>query len=123
MLRSQAHSFDGRRRILNIHLCHTLFEAPSHVATLYEYFLSFFSWDKIDHIVYHTTLNFIGILAYVGNVELSSLYDYWAGETRVANVMSSKRLRTMIHFNDNAQATGSCDLLYKISPIINFSTK
>lgn len=121
---------------------------PDHISAPYEYFLNLFPLEVIDHIVYQTNLyvkqkdintsyatsmaeimNFIGILLYMGVVELPSLEDYWTNETRipqVANVMSSKQfqyLRRHAHFNDNEFADESDDRFYKIRPMFNFIRK
>ncbi|GAA6227529.1 piggyBac transposable element-derived protein 3-like [Lates japonicus] len=62
----------------------------------------------------------------MGFIELPSVEDYWAMETRVpqvANLMSSKRfwlLKRVIHFNDNTQIPGTSDRFFKVRPLFSF---
>ena len=122
--------------------------SPLYVEGPVFYFTKFFTPDLIQHITYHTNLyaaqkdistsfttdtteilNFIAILLYMGVVECPSLDDYWAMDTRVpqvADLMSSKRFRTMrrtLHFNDNTQAHSSVDRFFKIRPLFTHLNK
>lgn len=71
-------------------------------------------------------MTFLAILIYMGVVELPSVEDYWAMETRVpqvANLMSSKRfklLKRVIQFIDNSQISGTSDRFFKIQPLFSF---
>ncbi|XP_070814262.1 piggyBac transposable element-derived protein 3-like [Chaetodon trifascialis] len=114
---------------------------PDFVGTPFEYFSRYFSPQVIRHITYQTNLyatqkdvtttedemlNFVAILIYMGIVELPSVDDYWAMDTRVpqvANLMSSKRFRLMrrlVHFNDNTQIPGTVHRFFKIRPLFSF---
>lgn len=81
-----------------------------------------FSTDKDELLV------FLGILIYMSICSLPTIEDYWAAETRVAQVadkMSSNRfklLRCHLHFNNNKYAQESNDGFYKIRPIFNSIT-
>ncbi|XP_034018956.1 piggyBac transposable element-derived protein 3-like [Thalassophryne amazonica] len=113
----------------------------------FQYFRRYFDAQMISHITYQTNLyaaqkdinttfttnenevmTFLAILIYMGVVQLPSIEDYWAMETRVpqvANLMSSKRfrlLRRVIHFNDNTQITDTCDRFFKVRPLFTFLT-
>lgn len=65
-------------------------------------------------------MTFVAILLYMGISELPSIDDYWAMETRVAqvaNLMSSKRsrlMRRLVHFTDNTQIPGTIDRFFKV---------
>ncbi|KAK3885607.1 hypothetical protein Pcinc_010198 [Petrolisthes cinctipes] len=117
-------------------------QLPSYVESPQQYFNRFFTLQLIKHITYQTNLyatqkdvgttfstteheisNFVAILLYMGVVQLPSLDDYWAMDTRVpqvADIMSSKRfrqLRQTIHFNDNSQLHGTIDRFFKVRPL------
>lgn len=112
------------------------------IETPYQYFKRYFSPQLIREITYQTNLyatqkdvntsfttcddevmNFIAILIFMGICKVPAVEDYWAMETRIAqiaNLMSSKRFRLMkrtIHFNDNTQIPGTVDRFFKIRPI------
>nr|XP_053644345.1 piggyBac transposable element-derived protein 3-like isoform X2 [Cherax quadricarinatus] len=115
-------------------------EKPLQIRSPYQYFCDFFSQDMVDNIAFQTNLyakqktitnnfatdseeimRFIGILLFMGIVQIPSLEDYWAGSFRipqVAEVMGSKRfrlLRRTIHFNDNTQKDN--DRFHKVRPL------
>lgn len=113
----------------------------------HQYFSWYFSPHVMEYITYQTNLyasqkdinttfttgvdemmNFVAILTYMGIVQLPSVADYWAMETRVpqvANIMSLKRfcmMKRMVHFNDNAQICGTINRFFKIRPLFSFLT-
>ena len=115
---------------------------PSCIRSPFEYFQDMFTVDLLEDIVYQTNLYarqrnvntafhtdkheimvFIGIVLYMGVLQLPAIEDYWATYTRVAQVadaMSSKRfrlLRSFLHFNNNENCTSSTDRFFKIRPI------
>uniref|UniRef100_A0A3P9JJR6 PiggyBac transposable element-derived protein domain-containing protein n=1 Tax=Oryzias latipes TaxID=8090 RepID=A0A3P9JJR6_ORYLA len=117
---------------------------PDCIDLPFQYFTRYFDDQIIRHITYQTNLyaaqkdinttfttneneilTFVTILIYMGIVELPSVDDYWARETRVpqvANLMSSKRFRLLkrvIHFNDNTMIYGTSDRFFKIRPLFN----
>ncbi|GAA6232932.1 piggyBac transposable element-derived protein 2-like [Lates japonicus] len=119
--------------------------APDYIDMPFQYFIRYFDAQIISHITYQTNLyatqkdinttfstneneimTFLAILIYMGVVELPSVEDYWAMETRVpqvANLMSSKRFRLLkrvIHFNDNTQIPGTSDRFFKVRPLFSF---
>uniref|UniRef100_A0A4W6C6T3 PiggyBac transposable element-derived protein domain-containing protein n=1 Tax=Lates calcarifer TaxID=8187 RepID=A0A4W6C6T3_LATCA len=116
--------------------------APDYIDMPFQYFIRYFDAQIISHITYQTNLyaaqkdinttfstneneimTFLAIL--MGVVELPSVEDYWAMETRVpqvANLMSSKRFRLLkrvIHFNNNTQISGTSDRFFKVWPLFN----
>lgn len=118
---------------------------PDIIQTPLQYFTRYFHAQVIRHITYQTNLyaaqkninttfttnedeimTFLAILIYMGVVELPSIDDYWAMETRVpqvANLMSSKRFRLLkgvIHFNDNTELPGTSDRFFKVRPLFTF---
>ncbi|XP_034041964.1 piggyBac transposable element-derived protein 3-like [Thalassophryne amazonica] len=120
---------------------------PEYIDMPFQYFRRYFDAQMISHITYQTNLyaaqkdmnttfttnenevmTFLAILIYMGVVQLPSIEDYWAMETRVpqvANLMSSKRfrlLRRVVHFNDNTQITDTCDRFFKVRPLFSFLT-
>ena len=109
-----------------------------------EYFQDMFTVDLLEDIVYQTNLYacqrnvnthfhtdkhevmvFIGIVLYMGVLQLPAIDDYWSTFTRVtqvADAMSSKRfrlLRSMLHFNNNESCASSTDRFFKIRPVFN----
>ena len=122
--------------------------APECVLSPFEYFQTMFSMYLLEEIVFQTNLYarqrdvttsfttdlhemmvFVGILCYMGVVQLPSIEDYWASMTRVpqvADIMSSKRfrlIRSLIHFNNNENARASTDRFFKVRPVFNSITK
>ncbi|XP_036008037.1 piggyBac transposable element-derived protein 3 [Fundulus heteroclitus] len=118
---------------------------PDYIDVPFQYFTRYFDDQIIRHITYQTNLyaaqkdinttfttneneilTFVAILIYMGIVELPSVDDYWAIETRVpqvAQLMSSKRFRLLkrvIHFNDNSMICGTSDRFFKIRPLFRF---
>ena len=116
--------------------------APACIRSPFEYFQDMFTVDLLEDIVYQTNLYarqrdvnttfttdkheimiFIGIVLYMGVVQLPSIEDYWSTVTRVpqvADVMSSKRfrlIRSLLHFNNNENLGGSTDRFFKIRPV------
>lgn len=67
---------------------------------------------------------FIGILLYMGVIQLPTIQDYWAADTRisiVADIMPRNRfqkLRRLLHFNNNEGLNETTDRLYKIRPFL-----
>ena len=123
-------------------------QAPESIKNPSQYFHDLFTFDLVDEIVFQINLyarqksvntsfsidriefmKFIGITIYMGVCILPNIEDYWNMDTRVpqvANVMSSKRFRTIrsfLHFNNNDVARGSIDRFYKIRPVISSITK
>nr|CAI5853808.1 unnamed protein product [Callosobruchus analis] len=116
-------------------------EPPPNVSTPLKYFERFFDQDIFDYIAVQTNLystlatgssintnsyeikSFVGIEIIMGIVQMPSLEDYWATQTRypiVAKVMPVKRfkkLRRFIHFQDNNLDTQG-DPLFKIRPLL-----
>ncbi|KAF3854125.1 hypothetical protein F7725_014813 [Dissostichus mawsoni] len=103
------------------------------------------SFDRFRHITYQTNLyttqkdinttfttnekermTFLTILMYMGIAELPAVEYYWIMETRdpqVANLMSSKRFRRLkrvVHFNDNTELPGTVDRFFKVRPLFSF---
>lgn len=120
---------------------------PDYIQTHFQYFTKYFNVQVIRHITYQTNLYaaqkginttfttnekeimiFLAILIYMGLVELPSVDDYWARETRVpqvADLMSSKRFRLLkrvIHFNDNTKMTSTSDRFFKVRPLFSLLT-
>ena len=119
--------------------------APDELRIVWEYFEQMFPVDIIEDIVYQTNLYarqrnvntkfsidkhelmvFIENVIYRGVINLPSIEDYWAEDTRVMQVaefMSSKRFRTIrsfLHFNNNENfvAGTTTDRFFKIRPLI-----
>ncbi|KAK1881532.1 PiggyBac transposable element-derived protein 3 [Dissostichus eleginoides] len=71
-------------------------------------------------------MTFLTILMYMGIAELPAVEYYWIMETRdpqVANLMSSKRFRRLkrvVHFNDNTELPGTVDRFFKVRPLFSF---
>ena len=118
---------------------------PLSIRSPKEYFNDFFTNDLLEDIVIQTNLYarqinvdtnfhtnseemmvFIGILLYMGVFDVSLIEDYWSTYTRipqVADFMSSKHfllIRSLLHFNDNENATNSTDRFFKIRPIYDY---
>uniref|UniRef100_A0A3B3H8F7 PiggyBac transposable element-derived protein domain-containing protein n=1 Tax=Oryzias latipes TaxID=8090 RepID=A0A3B3H8F7_ORYLA len=118
---------------------------PDCIDLPFQYFTRYFDDQIIRHITYQTNLyaaqkdinitftaneneilTFVTILIYMGIVELPSVDDYWARETRVpqvANLMSSKRFRLLkrvVHFNDNTMIYGTSDRFFKIRQLFSY---
>lgn len=125
--------------------CHP---APKCLRSPFQYFQDMFTMDLLEDIVYQTNLYarqqdvnttfatnihelmvFIGIVIYMGVVQLPNIEDYWASPTRipqVADVMPSKRfrlLRSLIHFNNNENQGSSTDKFFKIRPLFSSITR
>ena len=70
-------------------------------------------------------MNLVGMLLYMGVVNLPAIRDNWNTFTRisqVADVMSSTRfklLRTRLHFNNNDNAGASNDRFFKVRPVFD----
>ena len=115
---------------------------PACIRSPFEYFQDMFTVDLLEDIVYQTNLYarqrnvnttfntdkhemmvFLGVVLYMGVLQLPSIEDYWSTYTRVAqvaDVMSSKRfrlIRSLLHFNNNENIGGSTDRFFKIRPI------
>lgn len=122
--------------------------APDALRSPFEYFQDMFPTALLEDIVYqsnlyarqknvnttfqidmHELMVFIGILLYMGVSLLPAVEDYWGTYTRVvqvAEIMSSKRfrlIRSLLHFNNNANLPGSDDRFFKVRPIFAFLTR
>lgn len=123
----------------------TTFEPSSNSEVLdpLEYFTKFLSLDIINDIVDQTNIystqamgkclntnpkeitDFFSILLFMGVINLPSYEDYWASDTRIEQIAELmpvkrfKRLRRLIHFNNNDNITeDTTDRYFKIRPFI-----
>lgn len=125
--------------------CHPVSEFPR---SPFEYFQDMLTMPLLKEIVFQTNLYakqkdvtttfetdvhelmvFIGIVIYMGVVQLPRIEDYWSPLTRVpqvADVMSYKRywlIRSLLHFNNNENAQSSTDKFFKIRPLFSSITR
>lgn len=123
----------------------TTFEPSSNSEVLdpLEYFTKFLSLDIMNDIVDQTNIystqamgrclntnpkeitDFFSILLFMGVINLPSYEDYWASDTRIEQIAELmpvkrfKRLRRLIHFNNNDNITeDTTDRYFKIRPFI-----
>ena len=121
---------------------------PQYIKDPFQYFLDMLPMEMLEDIVYQTNLyarqkdvntnfsiniqdlmSFIGIILYMGIVQMPSLDDYWATSTCISQItvhMTAKRfkqIKSFIHFNNNESAKASMDRFFKIRPLFSGITK